>query len=140
MRPPVAVCKDAMFVRTVVCMMMCVRNRACVCGFAEAAACGEVDLVSPVLPLAALRAYMTFPFPYDHTARERDGPHMHARPRHAFTDTPARVRTAKPLSTSRGTRRSRQRCASTETSIHRSSLGSWPFPTVLLLLSRFSLL
>ena len=122
MRLPVAVCKDAMFVRTVVCMVTCARNPACVCGFAEAAACGEVDLVSPVLPLAALRAYMTFPFPY------------------APTDTPARFRTAKPLSTSRGTRRSRQHCASTETSIHRSSLGSWPFPTVLLLLSRFSLL
>ena len=68
-------------------MVMCARNRARVCGFAEAAACGEVALVSPVLPLAALRAYMTFPFPY------------------APTDTPARFRTAKPLSTSRGTRK-----------------------------------
>jgi len=122
-------------------MVMCARNRARVCGFAEAAACGEVALVSPVLPLAALRAYMTFPYSfqysYNHTARGRDGPHMHARPRHAPTDTPARFRTAKLLSTSPRTRGSRQRCASTEASIHRSILASRPFPTVLLLLSRF---
>jgi hypothetical protein len=111
---------------------------------AEVAASGEGELVSPVLPLAGLRACMTFPYPYDHTARESDGPHMHARPRHAPTNTPARFRMAKPLSTSRGTRRSRQRCASTEASIHRSSLASRPFPTVLLLpppsSSRFLLL
>ena len=113
------------------------RNRARLGGCAEAAACGEVELVSPVLPLAELRAHMTFPYPYDHTARGGDGPHMHARPRHAPTDTPARFSSAKALSASRGTRRSRQRCASTEARIHGSSLASWPFPTVLLLLSRF---
>ncbi len=57
-------------------------------------------------------------------ARDGDGPHMHARSRHAPADTPARFRTAKPLSTGPKTavmrsrrRRSRQRCASTEPSI-----------------------
>jgi len=56
--------------------------------------------------------------------RDGDGPHMHARPRHAPADTPARFRPAKPLSTAPNTammrsrrRRSRQRCASTGPSI-----------------------
>jgi hypothetical protein len=57
-------------------------------------------------------------------ARDGDGPHMHARPRHAPADTPARFSAAKPLSTAPNAtvmrsrrRRSRQRCASTEPSI-----------------------
>jgi hypothetical protein len=34
------------------------------------------------------------PLQYDRAARDRDGPHLHARPRHAPTDTPARFRMA----------------------------------------------
>ena len=36
-------CLHAMCVRAMVCMEMCARNRARLCGCAEAAACGEVE-------------------------------------------------------------------------------------------------
>ena len=46
-------------------------------------------------------------------ARDGDGPHMHARARHAPADTPARFSSAKLPSTWPRSTRSRQRCAST---------------------------
>jgi hypothetical protein len=61
---------------------------------------------------------------------------MHALATHPLTPLPASGRQNRSRRTPR-TRRSRQRCASTEASIHRSSLASRPFPTVLLFLGRF---
>ena len=53
------------------------------------------------------------PLQYDRAARDRDGPHLHARPRHAPTDTPSRFRTTKPPSTWPWTMRSRPSFAGT---------------------------
>jgi hypothetical protein len=70
-------------------------------------------------------------------ARDGDGTHMHARPRHAPADTPARFSGAELPSTTPNTavmrsrrRRSRQRCASTGPSIRsfmrlRRAWSSW---------------
>ena len=105
--------------RAMVCVVMCARNRVELFGLSRRySRWGE------------LRAYMTFPYPYDHTARGREGPHMHTRPRHSPTDTPARFSTAKPLSTVPRSTRSRQRCASTGPSIRsfmrlRRACSSW---------------
>ena len=72
-------------------MVVSVRN-VCVCG--------EAELVSPVLPLAELRVYMTCPYCMTmQRGREMDHTRMHALATHPLTSL-ARFSTAIPLSTS----------------------------------------